>query len=318
MCTASRARSFLQRRRYARTAVFRDAVLALACLAACNSGESGEAAKIDRVQGGRERVGTSFESTSSEAAPPPTLHEMVERGKHWRIATKHGPVHVWIPEGYKRKKAETIVYVHGFYVDVDGAWNGYQLPTQFAGSGINAMFIACEAPSGGHQNVFWPSLGPLLDEVERAIGKKTPRRRIVAIGHSGAWKTLVGWLDEPMLDTVVLLDAVYSEVDAFKAWILGDDKRRLINVSDGTRKLAEQLHADLPDTVVLDSFPTLQQGIPKSAARARILHIKSSLGHFPLVTGGIALPMVLRTLRAKRLVRAPLAEILDRTGSDED
>ena len=63
---------------------------------------------------------------------------------------------------------------------------------------------------------------------------------------------------------------------------------------------------------------TLEEGIPKSAARARILHIKSSLGHFPLVTGGIALPMVLRTLRAKRLVREPLAEILDRTGSDED
>jgi hypothetical protein len=61
---------------------------------------------------------------------------------------------------------------------------------------------------------------------------------------------------------------------------------------------------------VLEQFPSLDEGIPRKAARARILYIKSNLGHFPLVTGGIALPMILRTLRAKRLVREPLAEIL--------
>ena len=38
--------------------------------------------------------------------------------------------------------------------------------------------------------------------------------------------------------------------------------------------------------------------------------LAKNLGHFPLVTGGIALPMILRTLRAKRLVREPLSEIL--------
>jgi hypothetical protein len=61
----------------------------------------------------------------------------------------------------------------------------------------------------------------------------------------------------------------------------------------------------------LNEFPTVEDGIPREAARARILYIKSSLGHMPLVSNGFALPMILRTLRAKRLVRVPLAELLE-------
>lgn len=282
----------------------------------CQQEETLEAARIRRVRAAKERVAPSVSGTASESAPPsPTLAEMVERGTHWRIPTKAGAVHVWIPEGYNARRAETIIYVHGYYVDVDRSWHTYELPTQFAASGINAMFIACEAPSGPHQKVFWPALAPLLAAVEAGIGQPTPKRRIVTIGHSGAWRTLVGWLErEDLIDTVVLLDAAYDELDAFKHWILGNSKRRLINVSDGTRRNADALHAELPDTVVLDHFPTLEEGVPREAARARILHIKSNLGHFPLVTNGVALPMVLRTLRAKRLIREPLAEILDRTG----
>lgn len=290
-------------------------VLLLVVLTGCQQEQTLEAARIRRVPGMKERVAPSVNGTASEATPPPlTLTEMVERGKHWRIPTKAGAVHVWIPEGYNARRAETIIYVHGYYVDVDRSWHTYELPTQFAASGINAMFIACEAPSGPHQRVFWPALAPLLAAVEKGIGQPTPKRRIVTIGHSGAWRTLVGWLDEPLIDTVVLLDAAYDELDTFKHWILGNSKRRLINVSDGTRRNADALHAELPDTVVLDRFPTLEEGVPREAARARILHIKSNLGHFPLVTNGVALPMVLRTLRAKRLIREPLAEILDRTG----
>jgi hypothetical protein len=62
---------------------------------------------------------------------------------------------------------------------------------------------------------------------------------------------------------------------------------------------------------VLDHFPTLEEGMPKTARKARILYIKSDLGHFPLVTGGIAIPMILRTLRAKQLLREPLAELIE-------
>ncbi len=36
------------------------------------------------------------------------------------------------------------------------------------------------------------------------------------------------------------------------------------------------------------------------------------LGHFPLVTGGIALPMILQALRAPRVLRKPLEDLVVR------
>jgi len=109
----------------------------------------------------------------------------------------------------------------------------------------------------------------------------------------------------------VLVDAAYGEIDQYKKWIDASDQHRLIDIGDDTREWTDQLHAQIPDTYVLDEFPSVEDGLPREAARARVVYIKSNLGHFPLVTGGVALPMILSTLRAKRLVRQPLAEILD-------
>lgn len=220
---------------------------------------------------------------------------------------------MWVPKDYKPKRAETVVYVHGFYTYVDQAWKDHQLPAQFAASAINAMFIACEAPANGSESVSWTSIDDLLSTVEAGIGRKVPHKRLVALGHSGAWRTLVGWLDEPILDTVVLFDAAYGELDSYKQWILASDKHRLIYVGDNTRKWTEELHKDLAESVVLDGFPPADRPVPRELRRARIIYIRSNVGHFPLVTGGVALPLTLRMLRAKKLLHMPLADLLDAT-----
>lgn len=288
-------------------------MLALAVLCACNSDDDrAKRPRVGKTLPAAESSTMSSSTTTQDPPPPVTVSELVEGGRHLRLETKHGPVHVWTPMGYELRRAETILYVHGYFVHVDEAWRSYKLEWQFASSAINAMFIACEAPIDAKDPISWDSLAELLDTVERGIAEKVPRRRIVAMGHSGAHRTLRGWLDEPTIDTVVLVDAAYGEIDEYKTWILADEKRRLIDIGDDTRAWTDKLHADLPETVVLDGFPSLEEGIPREAARARILYIKSSLGHFPLVTSGWALPMLLRTLRAKRLVREPLAEILAR------
>jgi len=285
--------------------------LAITLLLACSTETKSRPARLKGLQDEAPSQDIAFASVAHEPPAPVSLEQLVARGKHWRLDTEHGPVHVWIPGGYNPKRAETIVYVHGYYVHVDDAWQKYDLPTQFASSAINAIFIAPEGPAQPAENVAWDSLGPLLDTVEKGIGQPLPRKRIVTMGHSAAYRTLLGWLDEPVIDTVVLVDAAYGEIDQYKNWILGDEHRRLIDVGDDTREWTDQLHKDLPETVVLDQFPNVEDGVPKAAEKARILYIKSNLGHFPLVTNGIALPMILRTLRAKRLVRQPLAEILD-------
>ena len=111
---------------------------------------------------------------------------------------------------------------------------------------------------------------------------------------------------------------MYGEIEAFKNWVLADESTGSSTSATSRAQCADKLHAVLPRRVVSSSgFPSLEEGIPQAAARARILYIKSSLGHFPLVTGGIALPMVLRTLRAKRLLDVPLADLLE-TATEQD
>src|SRR5262245_31260647 len=188
------------------------------------------------------------DAADPNAPPPPKLAEAVAAGTHIRIATSRGPVHVWMPAGYKRRTAQTIIYVHGYFTDVDGAWTKYHLPEQFAMSGINAMFIACEAPSVYESPVVWSSLSELLSTVEVETGLRRPRGRVVAIGHSAAFRTLTTWLDDPILDTLILFDAAY-EIDQFVSWIQGGPDRRLIDVGDDTRPWTERLHRALPDTV---------------------------------------------------------------------
>ena len=287
-------------------------LLAGAIAAGCDADEPGIAA-VDVATPGT-RVAISSRSTVTEDIPPEPLSisKLVADGRYWRLSTKRGPIHIWVPAGYRRKGAVTVVYVHGFYTYVDGAWKNHALPAQFAASAINAMFIAPEAPANGSEPVAFPSLVELLDEVERGTGLKVPKNRLVALGHSGAWRTLLTWLDEAALDTVVLFDAVYGEVTKYRDWVLGSEKRRLVIVGDtSTRKWTEQLHAELPDALVLEGFPPPDAKIPRRVKRAPVVYIRSNVGHFPLVTGGVALPLTLRTLRGRLLLDAPLSDILE-------
>src|SRR5947207_3178998 len=51
----------------------------------------------------------------------------VAGGKHWRIVTVQGAVHVWVPPDYDRETAGTVVYIHGYWTDADGAWRDHEL-----------------------------------------------------------------------------------------------------------------------------------------------------------------------------------------------
>lgn len=237
--------------------------------------------------------------------PPLSIPKLVADGRHWRLETPRGAIHVWLPHGYAAETAATVVYVHGYFTDLDGAWFGHRLPSQFALAGINAMFIACEAPASNRQPVAWPSLRTLLATVAREIDVPMPAGRVVAVGHSGAFRTLERWLPNPRLDTVVLLDAAYGDIWRYRQWLRANPAHRLIDVGDDTIKRTDALHAALPSSVVLDGVQLLA-GLPEEAHDARIVYIRSTFGHMPLVTDGIVLPRVLRALRVKRVLTAPI------------
>lgn len=219
-------------------------------------------------------------------------------GNHTRLDTPHGVVHVWAPEGYRAETASLIVYVHGYFVNVDDAWWAHGLPEQFGASSINALFIAVEAPARASQGVSWCSIAELVATVDPHISETMPKgQEVIAIGHSGAYRTLEQWRTDATLDTIVMLDSGYGAHEQWVDWAK-QPGHRLITVSSDTEWWFKKLHKDLPTHSIV-GFPSR----PESLQRVRLLHIKTTLDHWQVVT--TALPATLRMLRVPRLVTPP-------------
>jgi hypothetical protein len=213
-------------------------------------------------------------------------------GTHWRLETARGAIHVWMPDGYDPHTARTVVFVHGYKTNVDSAWTEFKLREQFASSGLNAMFVACSAPAGNESPVMWPSLPQLLATVSSGINLPLPSD-VVAVGHSGAYRTLVHWLADRELGTLVLLDAAYAEEGQFVAWTRADARHRMINIADNTIHESDWLHRLLPGTKLVDGLPAEWS---EEARSARVIYVRTDVGHMPMITDGVAMPLALSVL----------------------
>lgn len=250
-------------------------------------------------------------ATAGDPAPPAAadpasvLAQAVERGRHVRVEGPRGPIHAWIPAGYRAETAATIVYVHGYWDTADSAWTAHQLPQQFSLSALNALFIVPEAPVMAKTPINYPDLGEVIRRVEDAAGMTRGAALTVAVGHSGAHRTVYAWLDEPLLDQLVLIDALYGEEDPLLAWYRAAPHRRLITVGQDTVLGTESLAMKLPETLLVDRFPPQYDLWPAAAKTARHVYVRAQFGHMPLVTDGIALPSLLRLLPVERLADQP-------------
>jgi len=249
---------------------------------------------------------------ADQAAPAPAPADAlgpVERalaaGKHLRIDGPRGPIHVWIPPGYQPDTAATVLYVHGYWDTVDSAWAGHRLAEQFALGALNALVIAPEAPSGPRVPVNYPRLAELLQLVEAEAGVVRGAAWTVAIGHSGAYRTLESWLDEPVLDQLVMVDAQYGDEAPIVRWLTASDRRRLIMVGQDTVLGTESVASALGDVLTLDRFPPSYDTWPAEARDARVVYVRAQYGHMPLVTEGIVLPSLLRLVPVPRLPDLP-------------
>ncbi|MGE0871636.1 MAG: hypothetical protein AB7P03_23955 [Kofleriaceae bacterium] len=239
------------------------------------------------------------------APQPNPIATAVDAGRHARIDGPHGPVHVWIPASYSAPTGATIVYVHGYWDAADTAWTGHQLPQQFALSALNAMFIVPEAPTAQKLPVNYPNLGELLALVEQATGVVRGGALTAVVGHSGAYRTIESWLDEPLVDQVIMVDALYGDEDNLIYWYRQSPRRRLIMVGQDTILGTEALATKVPETFTLDRFPPTYDTWPAAAKTARIVYIRSQYQHMPLVTEGIVLPSLLRLLPVELLGDQP-------------
>ena len=254
--------------------------------------------------------------TPPDAANP--IASAVAAGRHVRIDGPRGPIHVWIPASYHADTGASIIYIHGYFDDADTAWTGHQLPQQFAMSALNALWIVPEAPVAQKVPINYPDLGELLRIVEDATGATRGAALTVAVGHSGAFRTLQAWLDEPLLDQLVMIDAMYGDEDAITGWVRASPRHRLIFVGEDTLLATESVADKLTDLVTIDRVPPTYDTWPAAAKTAQAVYVRAQYLHMPLITEGIVLPSLLRLLPVELLADEPwqlplgsLAPLLD-------
>jgi hypothetical protein len=201
-----------------------------------------------------------------------------------------------VPGGYDRATAGTVVYVHGYHTDVDTAWKEHDLARQFRASRQNAIFIVPEAPQGNDESVKWPALKDLRKAVTRA-NIRLPDGPTIVVGHSGAFRTVMKWVDHKLVAQVILLDALYGGMAAFDEFI-GTGKRakhhKLIVIGDDTASEGKAFVKKYPFAIVRDKLPPSAADFAKKEKRAKLLYVKSQYGHMEMVTNGKVIPMLLR------------------------
>ena len=227
----------------------------------------------------------------------------VAGGKHWRIKTAQGAVHVWVPPDYDRETAGTVIYVHGYWTDADGAWRDHELARQFKKSHQNAMFIVPDAPASNDDSVQWPALKDLRRAVTRA-NIHLPDGPVIVMGHSGAFRTVMQWVDHRLVEQIILLDAMYAGESAFDEYI-GSGKRadehKLIVVAANTAQESAAFARKYKFAVARETMPDTVGGFSHREKTAKLLYIRSQYEHMSIVTSGKVIPVLLHLTPLKAL-----------------
>ncbi len=229
--------------------------------------------------------------------------DTVAGGKHWRINTSAGSVHVWVPADYNRETAGTVIYVHGYWTNADGAWRDHELARQFKASHQNAMFIVPDAPASNDDAVNWPALKDLRRAVTRA-NLHLPDGPVIVMGHSGAFRTIMQWVDHRLVEQIILLDAMYAGEAAFDEYI-GNGKRadehKLIVVGASTAQESAAFVKKYKFAVAREKMPDSAAGFSKKEKGAKLLYIRSQYEHMAIVTSGKVIPALLHLTPLKAL-----------------
>jgi hypothetical protein len=229
--------------------------------------------------------------------------DTVAGGKHWRIVTSQGAVHVWVPADYNRDTAGTVIYVHGYWTNADGAWRDHELARQFRASHQNAMFVVPDAPSSNDDGVNWPALKDLRRAVTRA-NLHLPDGPVIVMGHSGAFRTIMQWVDHRLVEQIILLDAMYAGEAAFDEYI-GNGKRadehKLIVVGASTAQESAAFAKKYKFAVAREKMPDSYSGFTRREKNAKLLYIRAQYEHMAIVTSGKVIPVLLHLTPLKAL-----------------
>lgn len=228
---------------------------------------------------------------------------VVAGGIHWRLRTAQGAVHVWVPKDYDRQTAGTVVYVHGYWTSADEAWRDHDLARQFRASRQNAVFIVPDAPGSNDDSVKWRALSDLRRAVSRA-NIRLPAGPMIVMGHSGAFRTIMQWVDHRLVGQIILLDALYAGEAAFDDYIARGkyaDEHKLIVVGASTARESADFAKKYKFAIARKGVPNSVAGFSRREKTARLLYIRSQFDHMAMVTSGKVIPPLLRLTPLKAI-----------------
>lgn len=232
--------------------------------------------------------------------------DTVAGGRHWRISSRQGVIHVYRPPGYRHRRAGLVVYVHGYHVSVDRTWHGHRLAEQFRSSRQNALFIAVSGPKGPTERVKFPSLRELFRLVARVGRIRMPRRpMVVGMAHSSGIRTATRWLDYRNLGHLILLDGFFSSRDRVYNWLATHRHRhwhRLTLVGGKSTSNCKALLArfkGVRGVVKRKSVPRSYKDFSARERWSRLLFIHPQYGHSALVYNRKVIPVLLRRTRLR-------------------
>lgn len=229
-------------------------------------------------------------------------------GEHWCYsAGKRGHVHLWKPASYAAAGATTVVYLHGHNIGLDGCpkkryldclWDAHGLATQFAASGLNALFIAVEGPVGGRGKPKWGSLDEVLRSV-RTHGGVKPTGSVTVAAHSAGIFTAANFLGDGRLAHVIALDALYLDSPKrLAAWYRGSKARRLTLVGAESRHVQSERLGKALGCPQVDALSA-----PYPASGRCLAAVNANVAHMDVAMGGMILPTALA--RAAPTVQKP-------------
>lgn len=224
-------------------------------------------------------------------------------GEHARLSSERGVVHVWRPANYRAETAGIVVYVHGYFAGVDRVWREHALAQQFAESRENALFIAPEAPTRDREPVRWDSLGRLLETVAGAL--PLPRGPLVVVGHSGAFRTILPWLQDRRVRNLILLDGLYGRELPFHTWLRSGGRtasaKQLVVVAAETSRKAERFAGHYRASAKLAAVPETSDSLTEKQRRAPVILMRSQYEHNAIVTSGRVIPLLLQLMPLPRI-----------------
>ena len=231
--------------------------------------------------------------------PGTIVQDTVAGGMHWRLMTDRGPVHIWRPAGFDWRTAGTLVYLHGFYTSADMCWEQHRLAEQFRQSRRNAVFVVPETTIVGNERLKWGELEPLLFAVQSQAHVSVPPGPVVVMGHSGAFRNILSWLNSTRMEEIILIDGFYNSEPDFAGWLNNEkDKkpadRRMVLVGFETAERSEAFLPSFGEALFREGIPDDPGQFKRHEKRARLLYVHSQYDHMSLITEGKAIPVLLR------------------------